>query len=120
MNRLRFTIAQSMAIVFYGGFGFAALRNADDLWASATFNLAIISVSVALACACAGSATSRMTWAGFAFAGGACLIIWLATSQTVGSLNGPPQSMFYRFRPYINPAASGGVPFIAYTQISHS
>jgi hypothetical protein len=48
MTRPRLTIAQSMAIVLFLGFGFAALRNADAFWASVTFSLAIISVSVAL------------------------------------------------------------------------
>jgi len=40
MNRFRFTLAQLMAIVLFIGFGFAALRNANALWASATFSLA--------------------------------------------------------------------------------
>ena len=120
MTWLRFTIAQSMAIVLYVGFGFAALRNADAFWASATFSLAIISVSVALAGAFARKKEARMSWAGFAFAGGACLVIWLSTSQTVGSLNGPPQPLLYSFQPFINPMASGGRAFIAYTQICHS
>jgi hypothetical protein len=48
MTRLHFTLAQLMAIVLYLGFGFAALRNADDFWASATFTVAIISISTAL------------------------------------------------------------------------
>ena len=47
MSRPRFTIAQSMAFVIYVAFGFAALRNANALWASATFKLAVIMVSVA-------------------------------------------------------------------------
>lgn len=49
MNRFRFTLAQLMAIVLFIGFGFAALRNANALWTSATFSLAILTVSVALA-----------------------------------------------------------------------
>ena len=61
-----------------------------------------------------------MSWAGFAFAGGSCLVIWLSTSQTVGSLNGPPQPLLYGFQPLINPMAAGGRKFIAYTQICHS
>src|SRR5262249_28609494 len=48
------------------------------------------------------------------------LIIWLSTSSTIGYLNGPPQPLLFRFQPYINPVASGGSPYIAYTQISHS
>jgi hypothetical protein len=120
MSRLRFTLAQLMAIVFYLGFGFAALRNANALWASATFSLAILTVAVALAGACSRKEWARMPWAGFAVAGGLCLVIWLSTSSTIGYLTGPPYPLLYGLRPYINPEASGGSPLIAYTQISHS
>ena len=120
MSRLRFTLGQLMAVVFYVGFGFAALRNASAFWASATFSVAVISVSVALAAAFLGEAKSRLSWAGFAAAGGARLLIWLLTDQTVGSLNGPPRSLLHAFRSYINPEASGGGPYIAYTQISNA
>jgi hypothetical protein len=61
-----------------------------------------------------------MPWAGFAIAGGLCLVIWLSTSSIIGYLNGPPHPLLYTLQPYVNPAASGGGPFIAYTQISHS
>ena len=120
MSRLRFTLGQLMAVVFYVGFGIAALRNATAFWASATFSVAIISVSVAIAAAYAGEAKSRVTWAGFASAGGARLLIWLLTGQTIGSLYGPPRSLLHEFQPYINPTASGGAPYIAYTQICNS
>ena len=121
MTRLRFTLAQLMAIVLYFGFSFAALRNADAFWASATFSLAIIMVSVAFLGAYARKEEAPMSWAGFATAGGACLVIWLSTSQTVGSLNGPPEPLLYKFQPYIHPMAPGAKSaLIAYTQICHS
>ena len=120
MGRLRFTLAQLMAIVVYCGFGFAALRNANALWASATFSLAILTVAVALAGACCRKGAARMPWAGFAFAGGLCLVVWLSTSSTIGYVNGPPNPLLYVLQPYLNPWASRGVPFIAYTQICHS
>jgi hypothetical protein len=120
MNRLCFTLAQLMAIVLYCGFGFAALRNANALWASAAFSLAILAVSVALAGACSRKRWARMPWAGFAVAGGLCLVVWLTTAQTIGYVNGPPHPLLYELQPYLNPQASGGRPFIAYTQISHS
>jgi hypothetical protein len=41
MTRLRLTIAQLMTFIFFVGFGFAALRNANQLWASATFREAV-------------------------------------------------------------------------------
>jgi hypothetical protein len=120
MSRLRFTLAQLMAVVLLIGFGFAALRNANGLWASATFSLAILTVSVAVAGACSREGRARMPWAGFAVAGGLSLVIWLSTPSTIGYVNGPPYPMLYRLQSYLNPGASGGGPFIAYTQISHS
>jgi hypothetical protein len=119
MNRLRFTLAQLMAVVLYCGFGFAALRNANAYWASATFSLAIIKVSVALAGACTRK-EGRASWAGFGIAGGVRLVIWLLTPQTVGYLNGPPRPLLYGFQEYFNPLASSASAFIAYTQICNS
>jgi hypothetical protein len=101
MNRLRFTLAQLMAIVLYCGFGFAALRNANAFWASATFSLAIITVSVALAGAYARK-EGRTSWAGFATAGGVRLVIWLSTSGTVGLIYGPPRPLLCELLEHIN------------------
>ena len=84
MSRLRFTLAQLMAVVLLIGFGFAALRNANGLWASATFSLAILTVSVAVAGACSRQGRARTPWAGFAVAGGLTLVFWLSTSSTIG------------------------------------
>jgi hypothetical protein len=124
MSQPRFTIAQSMAVVMYVGFGFFALRNADALWASATFTLAVIMVSVAFVGALARAGNSRIAWAGFATAGGASLAIWLATTPTVSFVNRPPLLFvtcgLYKLQPYINPTAFGGKVFIVYAQISHS
>jgi hypothetical protein len=47
MTRLRFNLAQLMAVVFCLGFGFAALRSADDFWASVTYTVAIIMIAAA-------------------------------------------------------------------------
>jgi hypothetical protein len=124
MRRFRFTLAQLMAIVLVIGFGFAALRNANALWASATFSLAILTVSVAIAGACSRKEGARMPWAGFAVAGGLYLMSWLSSSSTNGPLYGTPDPLLYRLlymlRPYINPETSSGSSYIAYTHISHS
>jgi hypothetical protein len=120
MSRLRFSIAQLMAIVLYLGFAFAALRNANAFWASATFSLAIVLVSVAIVGAYARREKGFMSWAGFATAGGARLAIWLLSPDNVGSLNGPPRPLLYQFQSYINPLASGGTAYIAYTQTCNS
>ena len=59
MTRPRLTIAQAMAIVFLVGFGCAALRNANDFWAIATFNLAIFLNSTALVAAIVSRGRAR-------------------------------------------------------------
>jgi hypothetical protein len=74
MTRLRFTLAQLMAIVLYLGFGFAALRNAD-FWASATYTVAFLMISVAPLGALARKGRARMVWAGFAVFGWAPLLV---------------------------------------------
>jgi hypothetical protein len=65
MTRLRFTLAQLLAILLYLGFGFAALRNADEFWASAAYTLAIILIAAALVGALARKGGARTTWIGF-------------------------------------------------------
>lgn len=120
MNRFRITLAQLMLVVLYSAFGMAALRNANGFWASATFGVAIVSVAVALAIAVARSDRERISWAAFGIAGGARLLIWLTTPEVVGFLNGPPRPLLHQFQASINPAASGGTVYIAYTQICNS
>jgi hypothetical protein len=121
MRRLRFTIAQLMGIVILIGLGFAALRNANEIWASATFSVAIVSVSVAIAGAWSRNAGARMPWAGFGIAGGLCLVIWLWTYSQVDHSYGPPYyPLIHRLQPYINPQASAGPEIVAYTRIAHS
>jgi hypothetical protein len=91
MNRLRLTIANLMIVVLSAGLGFAALRNADEFWASATFTIAILAVSAAVVVAVARKGRARLTWLGFAVFGWASLLIWLFTSQTIDHVaNGPP------------------------------
>ena len=69
MHRLRFTLAQVMAVVLYFGFGLAALRNADEIWASATYTLAFLILSFAPLGVLARKGKSRLAWAGFAIFG---------------------------------------------------
>jgi hypothetical protein len=75
MSRLRFTLAQLMALVILVGFGFAALRNANEFWASATYTLAFVLVSIAPLGALARNGTARMVWAGFGAFGWARLLV---------------------------------------------
>jgi hypothetical protein len=120
MSRIRFTLAQLIALVLVIGVGFAALRHANALWASATFSLAIISVSVALAGAFARTGKGAISWAGFAITGAARLMSWLLSSATVGSWNGPPWPLLYHFQSYVNPAAATGWSYSYFIQVCNS
>jgi hypothetical protein len=75
MRLLRFTLARLMGIVFYLAFGFAALRNADELWASAAYTLAIVSVASSLVGALARSGGARTPWVGFTVFGWVYLLV---------------------------------------------
>jgi hypothetical protein len=91
MTRLRFTLAQLMAIVLYVGFGFAALRNADEIWASAAFTLAFLMLSAAPLGALARKGKARMAWAGFAVFGWSRFLVG-ALPLTTNSVFGPMSS----------------------------
>ncbi len=69
MSRLRYTIAQVMALVLFVGFGFAALRSGTVLWSSAVFTLTVAVLSAAILGAMARRGPARLTWAGFALFG---------------------------------------------------
>ena len=78
MTRLRFTLAQLMATVIFIGLGFAALRSASRLGASAVFTLTVAVLSAAILGAMARRGRARMTWAGFALFG------WIYLGTTFG------------------------------------
>ena len=92
MNRLRFTLAQLMAVVLFIGLGFAALRNADDFWASVTYTLAFLMISVAALAALARKGRVRLVWAGFAMFGWARLLVGALPQFGLGYQVPPMQS----------------------------
>lgn len=134
MNRFRLTLAQLMALVLYFGFAFAALRNANDLWASATYTLAITMIAAAFVGALTRKARARMTWVGFAVFGMAYLLIAHLPDWSVGGLGfGPIRKPFLliewgtaRLQPYIKPLPPGmgggtaGNFLMPYEQVSQS
>jgi hypothetical protein len=128
MSRPRLTIAQLMIVILFVGFGFAALRNANPFWASATYTLAVFSISVALLCAFARKAKARMTWAGFAVFSWAYLLIDLLPNRSVGALGAGPiprPSLIIEWgtaclQPYIHPFAPGTYDWASYDSVSHS
>ena len=128
MTRLRFSIAQLMAIVLYLGFGFAALRNADRFWASATYTLALIMIALASIGAFARRGTARMTWAGFSVFGWTYLLIDQLPPWAIGGLGaGPiPKPVLLiewgaaLLQHHINPQSTRGMAWVEYEQVSLS
>src|SRR5207249_481279 len=90
----------------------AALRNADALWASATYTLAIIMISAALVGALARSGKARLPWAGFAVFGWACLITEWSHFGTSPGVEGRPALLgiwlFFVLENWFEPPALGG------------
>jgi hypothetical protein len=127
MTRLRFTLAQLMAIVLYLAFGFAALRNADEFWASATYTLVIVMIAGALVGSFARSGRARMPWVGFAVFGWTFLLISHLPGWTIGGIGfGPiPKPILLiewgiaRLQPYVYPSP-GGRDLTSYEQVSYS
>jgi hypothetical protein len=115
MNRLRFTLAQLMAVVLILGLGFAALRNADELWAIAAYNLAVVSVATSFVGAIARKGRSRASWAGFTVFGFIYLFGQLPDWPHGGLGFGPiPRPVLFiewgiaELQPYIKPLPAGG------------
>jgi hypothetical protein len=90
MNHLRFTLAQLMVIVLFIGFGFAALRSASVLWASAVFTFTVATLSVAVLGAMARRGRARMTWAGLALFGWVYLGTTFGPWAAVNGVTAPP------------------------------
>lgn len=76
MVRSRLTIAQTMAVVLFAGFVFAALSKPGPMWAVASFYLAIVLLSAAPVVAWARKDESRFLWAAFAAAGWVRISFW--------------------------------------------
>jgi hypothetical protein len=128
MTRLRYTIAQSMAIVLAVGFGLAALRNADAFWASATYTLAITMLAAALVGCIARSGVARSTWAGFAVFGWTYLLVVQLPPWDIGGFGFGPirkpilliEWCITRLQPYLYPTGPGGRDLEPYEQVSYS
>jgi hypothetical protein len=124
MRRVRFTIAQSMAAVLVIAFGFAALRNANETWASATHTLSIVMVTAAGFGACVRKGRRRVTLAAFAVFGWAYLLVSrLPDLHLRGLAQVPAPTMLFEWgilqmHPFFDPA--GVADTVAYVQISHS
>jgi hypothetical protein len=128
MTRPRLTIAHLMILILLVGFSFAALRNANEFWASATYTLAIILIAAAVVGAFARKGGARITWAGFAVFGWAYLLIDLLPDRSFGSLGAGPipwPSLLIEWgtallQPFIHPLSPGKNEWVQYDQVSQS
>jgi hypothetical protein len=136
MTRLRLTLAQLMGIVLYLGFGFAALRNADEFWGSASYTLAITLLAGSLVGALARSGRARTPWVGFTVFGWTYLFIvhlpaWEpgAGGLGFGPIWKPPLLIEWataRLQPYLRPlpprmgGGAAGNSLMHYEQVSQS
>jgi hypothetical protein len=128
MSRPRHSIAQLMAVVIFVGIGFAALRNANVYWASATFTLAIVLIAATLVGAIVRKGRARATWTGFAVFGWLYLLIELLPPRTTGSLGFGPIPWPHLLiawgiawlTSYSYPSAPGGTDPLSHEQVSHS
>jgi hypothetical protein len=69
MNRIRFTIASLLVVVLLVAVGFAALREASDLWDRGVFTLALAVLLVSILFAVHRTGSERAFWLGFALFG---------------------------------------------------
>ena len=76
--KYRLSISGLMAFVLVAAVGFAGLRSASALWASAIFTLTVAVLATATLGAMAARGRARITWAGFAVFG------WVYLGTTFG------------------------------------
>ena len=133
MTHFRFSLAQLMGIVLYLSLGLAALRNADTLWASASFTLSILAISTALLGALIRRGRARPVWIGFAVFGWTYLLASTLPPRASGGLGFGPVPLppnliewgMASLQPYLRPVPSGqmwnsGSLLTPYEQVGHS
>jgi hypothetical protein len=69
MRRIRFTIASLLIAVLFAGFGFAALREANEIWDSGIFSITLGMLLISFLLAFHRTEKRRAFWLGFALFG---------------------------------------------------
>jgi hypothetical protein len=69
MKRIRFNIASLLGVILILGVGFAALREASDLWESGIFTLTLAALLISILLAVHRAGKRRAFWLGFAVFG---------------------------------------------------
>ena len=90
LRRVRFSIAGLMAAVFILAVGFAGLRAASLLWASALFTSAVTLLLSAVLGAAACQGPSRMPWLGFGVFGWTYLLATFWLWPAPNGITAPP------------------------------
>ncbi len=80
MKRIRFNIASLLGVILVLGVGFAALREASDLWESGVFTLTLTALLISIVLAIHETEKRRAFWLGFALFGSAYLGLSLVPS----------------------------------------
>jgi hypothetical protein len=80
MTRIRFTIASLLIAVLFLAVGFAALREASELWSSSIFTLTLGALLISILLAIHRASTARAFWVGFALFGSGYLGLSLVPS----------------------------------------
>jgi hypothetical protein len=80
MRKLRFNIANLLAVIFILGVGFAALRESSDLWESGVFTLTLAALLISILLAVHHLGSRRAFWLGFALFGWIYLGLSLVSS----------------------------------------
>lgn len=80
MPKFRFNIASLLVLVLFVAVGFAALREASDLWESGTFTVKIGVLLISILLAIHRTEKRRAFWLGFALLGSAYLVLSLVPS----------------------------------------
>ena len=80
MKRIRFNIASLLGFILVLGVGFAALREASDLWESGVFTLTLAALLISILLAIHRTEKRRAFWLGFAVFGSAYLGLSLVPS----------------------------------------
>jgi di/tricarboxylate transporter len=69
MRHIRFSIASLLVVVLFVAVGFAALREASDLWDSGVFTLTFAALLISILLSVHRTESRRAFWIGFALFG---------------------------------------------------
>jgi hypothetical protein len=105
MHHLRYSIASALGAILFVAVGFAALREADELWDSWLFYLTLVLLLVAVLLAALRTGDRRAFWIGFALFGWGYLSLSLIPSTeprliTTKALSYLNQSTIFGIRVY--------------------